>query len=160
MLPLQPRFSCVLTHFWSLNVIEGTSWNATRYAADEQRAWTPCPCSFTNATGYLLRRRTALILQIRPLVQFSTTVPKYASRGCISTNKRSRNPLPRLPLEVFYSWFSEVHGKLQPWAECYLKALIWIRTRNVMVNRINETASFLEASKKIKHIKGRLMSFY
>lgn len=103
----------MLTHSWSLNVIEGTSWHATWYTADEQRAWIPFPCSFMNATGYSLHRQTALILKICPLVQFSTTVPKHASRGCISSNKRSRNPLSLLPLEVFYSRFSEVHGKLQ-----------------------------------------------
>lgn len=108
---IQPRFCCVLTYSWSLNVIEGTSWNATPYTAGEQRAWIPFPCSFTNATGYSLHRQTALILQIRPLVRFSTIVAKYASRGCISTNKRSRNPLDFL-------WRCFIHGSVKCMVNC------------------------------------------
>lgn len=110
-LPVQPRFYCVLMYSWSLNVIEGTSWNATWYTAGEQRAWIPFPCSFTNATGYSLHRQTALILQICPLVRFSTIVAKYASRGCISTNKRSRNPLNFL-------WRCFSHGSVKYMVNC------------------------------------------
>lgn len=152
----QPRFCCVLTLSWSLNVTKGTSQNATWHAAGEQSACISFPCSFMNVTGFLfkvLHGQTAVILQMCLPGQFSTTVTKYASAGCFSADERSRNPIPRLPLEVFYSGFSKVHGELQPWAGCYLKAFIYMGQNSNCYGKQHNCSKQLASRKQAKKNK-------
>lgn len=112
MLPLEPRLCCVLTHSWSLNVTEGTSWNATRYAADEQRAWIPFPCSFTNAIGYSLHRQTALTLQICPLVR--------SAQQCQNMHLEDASPLKKGAgiLSLDFLWRCFIHSSLKCTVNC------------------------------------------
>lgn len=156
VLPPQPLLCCVLTLSWSLNVTKGTSQNASWHAAGEQRAWIPFPCSFMNVTGFSFKvqhEQTAGILQMCLPGQFSTTVSKPASAGCFSADEGSRNPIPRLPLEVFYSGFSKVDGELQPWAGCYLKAFIYMGQSSNCYGKQDNCSKQLASRKQAKNSK-------
>jgi len=105
----------------------------------EQRAGIPPHCSFMNVTGFsfqLLLRQTALILQISPFVQFSTTVPKYAPTGCSSTRRGVGI------LSLSFLWRCFTHGSVKRMANCNHEQnaisrhlVIWVRTRIVKAHR-------------------------